>query len=67
MARPLRGGGVRAWPLKKIAFFEALKKIPPKNAATKLLKNNFFWRGACLKILDYHFHATRAHLYLITI
>jgi len=30
----LEGG--RAWPLRKNNFFEALKKIPPKNVATKL-------------------------------
>ena len=29
VTRPLRGGGVRAWPLRKSTFFEALKKIPP--------------------------------------
>ena len=26
VTRPLRGGGVRAWPQRKIPFFEALKK-----------------------------------------
>ena len=27
VARPLRGGRVRAWPLRKRTFFEAQKKI----------------------------------------
>ena len=33
VARPLRGGGVRAWPLRKKIFFEAREK---KNVATNL-------------------------------
>ena len=34
VARPLKGGGGAA--IKKENFFEALKKIPQKNVATKL-------------------------------
>ena len=30
VARPLRGGGVKPWPLRKKNFFEALKKSPQK-------------------------------------
>ena len=38
VARSLRGGGVRAWPLRKKNFFcKSRKKIPLKNAATKLV------------------------------
>ena len=63
------GGGVRAWPLrKKKTFFEALKKIPPKNMTTKLeegggkalvagpLKKTKFF-AASLKLLDLIFLA----------
>ena len=31
VARPLRGGGVKAWPLRKNTVFEALRKIRGKN------------------------------------
>ena len=39
MAQPLRGrgGGLRAWPLRKKRFFEALKKSP-KKSPTKIVK-----------------------------
>ena len=58
---PFSGPATKRWSLRKKNFFEALKKLPQKNVATKLEGGELGLSGRATKNKTYFFAASLMH------